>query len=116
PPPRSSWFLRESFRVACGRPPARWPESPRCAYFSLAKRSGLELDDGPLRLILVLCAGGRNLCRSQIELCLAQLDDRAQAQIVPALSQIQCKLCLFQQLIGQAHTLERRHRSEVGDA
>src|SRR5947207_1158728 len=77
--------------------------------------SNLESKGGVPRLILV--AGGRlfDLGARLVELRLRQLDDRAQAEVVTLLRQIERVGRLHQELIGQRQTLERRESLQPCD-
>src|ERR1700730_10688647 len=47
-----------------------------------------------------------------LKLCLAQLDNRTEAEIVTSLCQLQREVRLLQQLICNRHTLKRRVRGQ----
>src|SRR5882762_5168019 len=78
-----------------------------------SKYTHLIVEQRPLSLIIVFGARARDLRPGKVQLRLAQLDHRAEPQIVPALRQIQGESGLVQQLRRQSYAFIRRLRVQV---
>ena len=87
---------------------APWPAS-------LVQDSSLVINKDPLCLVLVVRAGIRDLCRSEVELRRTQLDDVSQPEIVTGLGEIERGTGLLEQLLCQGHAIICRGGVQPGD-
>src|ERR1700691_649838 len=74
---------------------------PQCGEVSFIVKSGIGLSD--LRLCL-------------LQLCLPELNNRAESQAIPCIGQVQCGVGLLQELRGHTHFLLCSVRSQPGCA
>src|SRR5204862_1647514 len=88
------------------------PSGPKSRADS-SQRTYLIIEQSPLDLIIVFGARACDLRPGQIQLRLAQLNHRAESQIVSALRQVESELRLVEQLRRQSYAFIRRLRVQI---
>src|SRR4029078_720611 len=82
---------------------------------SLTQQSHLKLQNRALDLKIVARGQILNFRAGFVELGLAELDDRAESQVVARLGQIHCQVRRRQQLVGESDALEGVAAVQPGD-